>query len=138
MHVSPSRQERMAALALAQPESLVDAVAQLPPLPPYSLPRRPEAGMIMARARTGNTGQIFHMGEVLVTRCTVCLEESQDPGGAIMGHAWGGAGHHAMPSWPRFLMRCGSMRILPRYWTRPSGRALFVSARNVLPGRLLL
>lgn len=98
---SPSRKERMAALALARPESLVDAAEQLPPLPPYTLPRRPEAGMIMAQARAGNTGQPFHLGEVLVTRCTVCLPaaaEAENMGGSadpaagsvagIMGHAW--------------------------------------------------
>lgn len=97
MNTPPTRQERMNALALARPESLADALAQLPPLPTYTLPRQPEAGMIMTRARTGNTGQPFHLGEVLVTRCTVCLESplpaaseatAPESNTAIMGHAW--------------------------------------------------
>ena len=110
MHTPPTRQERMSALALARVESLADAIAQLPPLPPHTMPRPPEAGMVMARARTGNTGQAFHLGEVLVTRCTVCLQPSQpasaetdsdksrsDADMAIMGHAWvrGRASRHA-------------------------------------------
>lgn len=97
MNTPPTRQERMSALALARPESLADVFAQLPPLPTYTLPRQPEAGMIMTRARTGNTGQPFHLGEVLVTRCTVCLEShlaaaeashAPESNKAIMGHAW--------------------------------------------------
>ena len=95
----PSRQERMSALALARVESLSDAVTQLPPLPPHTMPRPPEAGMVMARARTGNTGQAFHLGEVLVTRCTVCLQvpHPEGTGTGIMGHAWvrGRASRHA-------------------------------------------
>jgi alpha-D-ribose 1-methylphosphonate 5-triphosphate synthase subunit PhnG len=95
MSAQSERRRRMAALALARPESLEKALGLLPPLPAYTLPRRPEAGLIMAKARAGNTGQPFHVGEVLVTRCTVCME---NPGAEpIMGYAWirGRASRHA-------------------------------------------
>lgn len=95
MTLQSDRQRRMAALALARAQSLEEALALLPPLPAYTLPRRPEVGLIMARARAGNTGHLFHVGEVLVTRCTVCMEK---PGGdPVMGYAWirGRASRHA-------------------------------------------
>lgn len=95
MTAQSERQRRMAALALARPESLEKALSLLPPLPAYTLPRRPEAGLIMARARAGNTGQPFHVGEVLVTRCTVCMENPDAQ--PVMGYAWirGRASRHA-------------------------------------------
>ncbi len=36
----------------------------------------------MARGRVGNTGDVFNIGEVLVTRCAVQLEDE------TLGHAW--------------------------------------------------
>ena len=51
-------------------------------LPGYRIVRGPETGLVMARGRVGNVGDVFNVGEVLVTRCVVQLEEK------TLGHAW--------------------------------------------------
>ena len=76
------RREWMDALALADAARLRDAWDALPAPPDYHVVRGPETGLVMARARAGNTGRRFNLGEMTVTRCTVGLE------GGIMGHAW--------------------------------------------------
>ncbi len=76
-----SRRKRMAALALADADQLAQGLAALGPWPSYTLPRPPEAGLIMVRGRFGNTGSAFNLGEMLVTRCAVSLE-------GRLGQAW--------------------------------------------------
>lgn len=76
------RQEWMAALALADLAQLHEAWEGLSAHPKYRIVRGPETGLVMVRARTGNTGQRFNLGEMTVTRCSVGLEDG------IMGHAW--------------------------------------------------
>ena len=75
------RQERMRLLALA-PETCLDEVLSEIGLPGYRIVRGPETGLVMARGRVGNVGDVFNVGEVLVTRCVVQLEEK------TLGHAW--------------------------------------------------
>ena len=75
------RQERMRLLALA-PETCLDAALSGIILPGYRIVRGPETGLVMARGRVGNTGDVFNIGEVLVTRCAVQLEDE------TLGHAW--------------------------------------------------
>ena len=68
------RQERMRLLALAPETSLDEALSGIS-LPGYRIVRGPETGLVMARGRVGNVGDVFNVGEVLVTRCVVQLEE---------------------------------------------------------------
>lgn len=75
------RQERMRLLALA-PETCLDEALSGISLPGYRIVRGPETGLVMARGRVGNVGDVFNVGEVLVTRCVVQLEEK------TLGHAW--------------------------------------------------
>lgn len=75
------RQERMRLLALAPETSLDEALSGIS-LPGYRIVRGPETGLVMARGRVGNVGDVFNVGEVLVTRCVVQLEEK------TLGHAW--------------------------------------------------
>jgi len=76
------RQEWMAALALADEVRLQSAWDGLAARPEYRIIRGPETGLIMVRARAGNSGQRFNLGEMTVTRCSVSLENG------MMGHAW--------------------------------------------------
>lgn len=46
----------------------------------YRYIRIPETGMVMARGRTGGTGQAFNVGEVTVTRCVVRLDDDGTTG----------------------------------------------------------
>lgn len=84
------RQERMRLLALAPESCLEEGLAGLT-LPGYRMLRGPETGLVMARGRVGNAGDVFNVGEVLVTRCVVQLEDGE------LGHAWivGEAPRHA-------------------------------------------
>lgn len=77
-----TRQEWMAALALAPVARLRTVWNSLSELPRYSVVRGPETGLVMVRARTGNSGQRFNLGEMTVTRCTVNV------GHGVMGHAF--------------------------------------------------
>lgn len=76
------RQEWMAALALADEVRLQAAWDDLAAHPKYRIIRGPETGLVMVRARAGNSGQRFNLGEMTVTRCSVSLENG------MMGHAW--------------------------------------------------
>lgn len=58
----------MARAAVAEIDALL---ADCPPLPGYTRLRGPEVGLVMARGRAGGTGQVFNLGEIAVTRCTV-------------------------------------------------------------------
>ncbi len=97
------RQGRMRLLALAETAWLEDCLVTLSqalmaakmPVPSYSIVRAPETGLIMARGRVGNTGDAFNVGEVMVTRCVVCLNEDgasgtpdQDQDQGFLGYAW--------------------------------------------------
>ena len=81
------RQRRMAALALADEKELEAEAAKIFVSFSYTFLRRPEAGLIMLEGRTGNSGQRFNFGEILITRCVVRLE-SQDSGAITEGYAF--------------------------------------------------
>ncbi len=68
--------------ALSDGTRLREAWEGLASAPEYRVIRGPETGLVMVRARAGNTGRRFNLGEMTVTRCTVGLT------GGIMGHAW--------------------------------------------------
>jgi len=76
------RRKWMATLALADESSLRQAWKGLSESPDYRIVRGPETGLTMVRARSGNTGGRFNLGEMTVTRCSVRLDSG------VMGHAW--------------------------------------------------
>lgn len=53
----------------------------LPELPAHTHLRPPQVGTVMVRGRIGGVGQPFNLGEMTVTRCSLCLAD-----GAV-GHA---------------------------------------------------
>ncbi len=48
----------------------------------YDFMRRPECGLAMVRGRAGGNGQLFNLGEMTVTRCSLRL------GDGTVGHAY--------------------------------------------------
>ncbi len=80
--VQSARQEWMALLALADERRLRAVWDGLDERPEYRVVRGPETGLVMVRARAGNTGTRFNLGEMSVTRCTVALASG------VIGHAW--------------------------------------------------
>src|SRR5690606_793551 len=77
-----ARQRWMSVLAKARNEELDRAWAELADKPRWRSLRKPEAGMVMVRARAGGTGGRFNLGEMTVTRCAVQLD------GGATGHAY--------------------------------------------------
>ncbi len=57
--------------------------------------RAPESGLVMVRARIGNTGDRFNLGEATVTRCAVRHLAAEGPAVAGVGHVMGLDGGHA-------------------------------------------
>lgn len=76
------RQAWLAVLAKAPVADIEAAVDRLDDRPSCTILRRPETGLVMARARAGGSGQRFNLGEIPVTRCSV-----QSPTGHI-GHGY--------------------------------------------------
>lgn len=70
-------------LALARPESLERLVAPYLDGLRFETLRAPEHGLVMVRARIGNTGDRFNVGEATVTRCV--LRFVPDGGAPIAG-----------------------------------------------------
>jgi alpha-D-ribose 1-methylphosphonate 5-triphosphate synthase subunit PhnG len=46
-------------------------------LPAYAWLRRPEAGLVMLRARAGGTGERFNLGEMTLTRCAIRIASGE-------------------------------------------------------------
>lgn len=69
-------------LALADGARLQQAWDALEEPPGFKVVRGPETGLVMVRARAGNSGRRFNLGEMTVTRCSVSLDHG------VMGHAW--------------------------------------------------
>lgn len=83
---SSQRQRWMATLACA-PESALDQLwRNVESKPAYGLLRKPEAGLVMVRARAGATGEQFNLGEMTVTRCSVRVTGAS--GKALSGTAY--------------------------------------------------
>lgn len=92
----PSRRAAwLRVLARAMPEAL-DAHAA-PVLADYRFERlrAPEAGLVMVRARIGNSGDRFNLGEATVTRCAVRLRLADGTVVAGIGHVMGGDARRA-------------------------------------------
>lgn len=86
-----ARQNWMRLFALAPVGSLQQGLREINNIPAYSLLRATETGLVMVQARIGNTANPFHVGESLVTRCSLMLDKQ------YTGHAWilGENSHHA-------------------------------------------
>lgn len=79
------RREWLGVLARADADVLEQALRRWAPHVQREYLRRPEAGMVMLRARMGGTGDAFHLGEATVTRCSVRLSEGQVGIGWVLG-----------------------------------------------------
>src|SRR3546814_17158655 len=67
------RRRWMSVLAKAEPGEIEAAWERLVEKPDYAWLRRPEAGMVMVRARAGGSGAQFNLGQITVTRCALRL-----------------------------------------------------------------
>jgi alpha-D-ribose 1-methylphosphonate 5-triphosphate synthase subunit PhnG len=76
------RKHWMGVLAKSLNQELEQAWEKLEPKPEFTFLREPEMGLVMVRARAGNTGQRFHLGEMAMTRCVVMLRNG------IAGHSF--------------------------------------------------
>ena len=81
-HPCPARRRWMAVLARADVQRVRALLADCEPLPPYTVLRGPEAGLVMVRGRAGGGGAAFNLGEMTVTRSTVRTETG------FVGHAY--------------------------------------------------
>jgi len=80
-----SQPRRLAVLAQV-PESLLEtAWHELTDKPVITRLRGPETGLLMVRGRAGGCGQQFNLGEVPVTRATVCLADTTPGYGFVLG-----------------------------------------------------
>jgi alpha-D-ribose 1-methylphosphonate 5-triphosphate synthase subunit PhnG len=81
----------MAVLARAGAHAIESRLSAAGDIPAFARLRGPEAGLVMARGRTGGAGAPFNLGEVAVIRCTVRSAEG------LVGHAYvtGRDGRHA-------------------------------------------
>ncbi|MEO8804563.1 MAG: phosphonate C-P lyase system protein PhnG [Burkholderiaceae bacterium] len=89
-HTDPTRRAAwLRVLARATPDEL--AAHASPVLADYRFEwlRAPEPGLVMVRARIGNTGDRFNLGEATVTRCAVRLRLDGDAMVAGVGHVMG-------------------------------------------------
>lgn len=73
-----ARQGAMATCADATADELATAVAATGYAGAVTVLRRPEAGLVMVRGRTGGDGDAFNLGEMTVTRCVVRLDNGCD------------------------------------------------------------
>ena len=76
------RKRWMAVLARSATADLESQWQALHPDVGYQMLRAPESGMAMVRARIGGNGGQFNLGEMTVTRCSVCLDNG------TIGHAY--------------------------------------------------
>lgn len=65
----------MGVLAHAGVDELESFWQELEEPPEYRVLRKPEVGMAMVRARAGNTGERFNLGEMTIVRCAVQLND---------------------------------------------------------------
>lgn len=75
----PQERRRTArVLAQASVAELADLWREWPDRPEVEYVRGPESGLVMVQARTGGTGDRFHLGEATATRATVAVRSSDD------------------------------------------------------------
>lgn len=90
------RRRWMSVLAKAEPGEIEAAWAHLADKPDYAWLRRPEAGMVMVRARAGGSGAQFNLGQMTVTRCALRLASGEAGTGCVgLGYVQGRSKRHA-------------------------------------------
>ena len=77
----PTRQQHLELLTLASPMSLSQGLEGYRQKLKYEFIRPVETGLVMVRGRQGNTGDLFNIGEILITRCALKHEN-------YIGQAW--------------------------------------------------
>lgn len=81
-HPFPGRRRWMAVLARARSDRIVTLLRGCDGLPPYTILRGPDCGLVMVRGRAGGGGPAFNLGEMTVTRCTVRTSNG------LVGHSY--------------------------------------------------
>ena len=79
------RRAALAVLAMASRAELAAAWADLPEPVEFTVLRRPEVGMVMARGRIGGGGAPFNLGEVTVARAAVRMSSGEVGFGHVLG-----------------------------------------------------
>lgn len=79
------RQNWLSILAKAPTQALQDRVASMDSLPPYKVLRVAEIGAVMVQGRMGGTGDVFNLGEMTVSRCSVELQTGEIGHGYVQG-----------------------------------------------------
>ncbi|HKM61154.1 MAG TPA: phosphonate C-P lyase system protein PhnG [Acidisphaera sp.] len=77
-----ARQAWMRVLARAGADDIRTCLRDAGIEPQWTRVRGPESGLAMVRGRVGGSGAPFNLGEMSVTRCTVCLANG------TVGHAY--------------------------------------------------
>jgi alpha-D-ribose 1-methylphosphonate 5-triphosphate synthase subunit PhnG len=87
--LNPAEQRRtwMATLSRATQEALEAHWAMVVDPPPLAMLKPPETGLVMVRARSGDTGAEFNLGEMTMTRCVVRSAEGAQGHAYIAGRA---------------------------------------------------
>ena len=83
--INELRREALSVLVEATSAELVSAVDALGDLPPMTILRAPEIGLVMVRGRIGGDGAPFNMGEATVTRAAVALPTGEIGHGHVLG-----------------------------------------------------
>jgi len=86
-----ARQAWMGILARAPQEALLATWAKADLQPSFEWLRAPEIGGVMVRGRTGAIGAPFNLGEMMVTRCSLVLEDGTIGHGYVQGRSKPGA-----------------------------------------------
>jgi alpha-D-ribose 1-methylphosphonate 5-triphosphate synthase subunit PhnG len=83
------RADWLSVLALAPAQALNQAAAGLLADLSFTWLRRPECGLVMLRARVGNTGDRYNIGEATVTRCALRAKVDADVAHIGVGYVLG-------------------------------------------------
>lgn len=84
---SAHRQRWLSILAKAPTERLEALWCEVEAVPPYTVVRRPEIGLVMVQGRISGTGAPFPAGEMTVTRAAVRLQSGELGIGYVGGRA---------------------------------------------------
>lgn len=101
------RQKCLKILALADAGQLAKYLQCLK-IPSHKVLRQAETGLVMVRGRIGNTGNVFNLGELLVTRYSVAIN-------GVAGHAYV-AGNDAVQA--QNIAICDALYQQPAYRTQ--------------------
>jgi len=83
------RREWLAVLARAPREALAEHASHVLRDVSFDILRKPETGLVMVRARIGNTGDRFNLGESTITRCIVRHHAADGRATAGVGYVLG-------------------------------------------------